>query len=138
MRMENFVKADGLSYVLSLWNVHFHFPLAVYFIEGRTLEPCTSKIVHLERVEPSTLTSTFSTLSGRSSIFAKVLFRENFVLLPDQIQFLNPIMVLILIPTFNYLLYPLFAKVGFLNRALLIGPFSDVLIGLNPFKVQTS
>ena len=55
----------------------------------------------------------------RSSIFGKLKlsFRENFVLLPDQIQFLNPIMVLILIPCFNYILYPLFAKAGFQNRA---------------------
>ena len=56
----------------------------------------------------------------RSSIFGKLKlsFRENFVLLPDQIQFLNPIMVLILIPCFNYILYPLFAKAGFQNRAI--------------------
>ena len=111
--MENFVKADGLSYVVSLWNVYFHYPRTVYFIGGRTLE----------RVESSTLTPNFSTLSGRSFIFAKILFRENFVLLPDQIQFLNPIMVLILIPTFNYLLYPLFAKVGFINRAISLASF---------------
>ena len=71
-----------------------------------------------------------------SSSYTKVSFRENFTLLPDQIQFLNPIMVLILIPTFNYALYPLFAKVGFANIAFwLVCFFSNVLIGwLKPYK----
>jgi len=43
---------------------------------------------------------------------------ENFTLLPDQIQALNPIMVLLLIPTFNYIIYPLLAKCNLLTQPL--------------------
>ena len=85
--------------------VHFHFPRTVCWYNCN--RPLSQKTVHFHQ-------------DCRSSIFGKLKlsFRENFVLLPDQIQFLNPIMVLILIPTFNYILYPLFAKAGFQHRAI--------------------
>ena len=67
---------------------------------------------------------------------AKILFRENFVLLPDQIQFLNPIMVLILIPTFNYLLYPLLAKAGFPNGVISLVRFPRFWLVEIPFKCR--
>ena len=43
---------------------------------------------------------------------------DGFTLLPDQIQALNPILVLLLIPLFNYIIYPLLAKFNLLTRPL--------------------
>lgn len=43
---------------------------------------------------------------------------DSFTLLPDQIQSLNPILVLLLIPAFNYIIYPLLAKCNLLKTPL--------------------
>ena len=43
---------------------------------------------------------------------------DTFYLLPDQIQALNPILVLIMIPLCNSVVYPLLARVNVLKTAL--------------------
>lgn len=41
----------------------------------------------------------------------------NFTIKPDQIQAINPLMVILFIPVFDYLIYPLMSKIG-LNKPL--------------------
>jgi solute carrier family 15 (oligopeptide transporter), member 1 len=36
----------------------------------------------------------------------------NFTLKPDQMQVVNPLLILLFVPLFDYVLYPLLAKVG--------------------------
>merc|ERR1719481_1709410 len=46
-------------------------------------------------------------------------------LLPDQVQFLNSALILILIPTFQYVIYPTFAKFN-----LLVKPLQRITVGM--------
>merc|ERR1712241_153390 len=42
----------------------------------------------------------------------------SYVIKPDQMQLFNPAFILILIPLFDQIVYPLFAKINFLNKPL--------------------
>lgn len=42
----------------------------------------------------------------------------SFVVKPDQMQAVNPILIIILIPLFDFVVYPLFAKINFFKRLL--------------------
>lgn len=41
-----------------------------------------------------------------------------YTILPDQMQVVNPLLILIFIPLFQYIIYPLFDKCGFLTKPL--------------------
>ena len=42
----------------------------------------------------------------------------SYIIKPDQMQLFNPAFILILIPLFDQIVYPLFAKINFLNKPL--------------------
>ena len=50
---------------------------------------------------------------------------------PDQIQVMNPILILILLPLFDRLVYPIFAKCNFLKKPLQRMCFGGVLCALS-------
>ena len=42
----------------------------------------------------------------------------SYTIKPDQLQSVNPILIVILVPCFDYVIYPLFAKIGLLKKQL--------------------
>jgi dipeptide/tripeptide permease len=42
----------------------------------------------------------------------------SFIIQPDQFQAVNPILIVILVPLFDYVIYPFFAKFGLFKRQL--------------------
>lgn len=50
----------------------------------------------------------------------------SFVLLPDQLQAVNPLLIIIFIPIFETCIYPVFAKIHFIDtplKKLVVGGF---------------
>lgn len=45
-------------------------------------------------------------------------------LLPEQVQLLNPLFILILAPLFSYVIYPFFYKIGLLTKYVTSDDFS--------------
>ena len=72
-------------------------------------------------------------------------FGSNFYLQADQIQAINPVLILILIPFFNWIVYPVFGKCNLLKKPLqrmVIGMFlagiAFIAAALVEYGIQTS
>ena len=68
---------------------------------------------------------------------------ESYSLKPDQFQIFNPILILLLIPTFQYAIYPVIAKFFFINTPLrkmtvggLLAAVAFLLSGLVELKLE--
>ncbi|XP_020290998.1 peptide transporter family 1 isoform X2 [Pseudomyrmex gracilis] len=69
----------------------------------------------------------------------------NWVLLPDQMQAVNPLLIMIFIPLFETCIYPMFAKIHLINtplRKLVVGGFlasvAFIAAGLVELKLETT
>jgi solute carrier family 15 (oligopeptide transporter), member 1 len=68
----------------------------------------------------------------------------NFTLKPDQMQVVNPLLILIFIPLFDYCVYPLLAKIG-ISRPLqkltlggLLAALAFAISGLVELQLEVS
>lgn len=96
---------EGLDVLRRLAVIYFIFIALFWSLYDQTGSAWVLQAVHMDRsFDISFLTGPLSNLMPQLSQY------EVITLLPSQVQAVNPLLVLILIPTFSYGLYPLMGK----------------------------